>query len=198
MVLPLFRFRKAVKAFDAANAQDPNLELVEGQEVPHELIDAQRLSDWVNKLDPEASEPLQLAARCQHICRWKIPRSSYPEGRAGYLKWRKDLKVFHAETAAEILAKVGYKSQVIDRVRELNLKQGLACDPEVQLLEDALCLVFLEFEFAEFCERKDDEMMIRILKKTWGKMSPRAREEAGRLSMNEHQQALLQQTLEGA
>lgn len=172
------------------------MEMVDGQEVPHELVDAKRLTDWVMKLDPEASEPLQLAARCQHICRWQRPRSDYPEGRAAYLQWRKDLKSFHADTAAEILTRVGYKQEVIDRVRQLNLKQGLASDPEVQLLEDALCLVFLEFEFADFCERKTDEMMVRILQKTWGKMSDRAREEALQLEYNDHQQALLDAALQ--
>lgn len=193
--LPLFKFRNAVKRFDEENAKDPNLEMVEGKEVPHELVDAQRLTNWVLKLDPQASEPLQLAARCQHICRWKMPRSEYPEGKAGYLKWRKDLKSFHADKAAEILKEVGYKPKVLERVRQLNLKKGLAKDPEVQLLEDALCLVFLEYEFAEFCERKDDEMMVRILKKTWAKMSDRGREEAGCLSYNEHQQGLLQRAI---
>ncbi|MEM1157025.1 MAG: DUF4202 domain-containing protein [Verrucomicrobiota bacterium] len=195
ITLPLFRFSKAIKLFDEANAQDPNTEIVDGQQVPHEWIDAQRMTAWVLKLDPEASEPLQLAARCQHICRWKRPRSDYPEGRAAYLQWRKDLKTFHADTAAEILARVGYKKKVIDRVRKLNLKQEMTADPEVQTLEDALCLVFLEFEFADFCERKSDEMMVRILKKTWGKMSPQAREEAGRLDYNTHQQALLDEAL---
>lgn len=197
MTLPLFRFKKAVKVFDAENAQDPNLEVVDGKEIPHELINAQRLTRWVRKLDPEASEPLQLAARCQHICRWKSPRSDYPEGRAGYLQWRKDLKFFHADTAAQILAKVGYDQKVIDRVRQLNLKEELKSDPEVQLLENALCLVFLEFEFARFCERHDDEKTVRILKKTWAKMSTRGHEEAQRLTgkFNAHQQALLSQAL---
>jgi len=195
ITLPLFRFNEAVKRFDAENAQDPNTEIIDGQKVAHELVDAQRLTDWVLKLDPEASEPLQLAARCQHLCRWKIPRSDYPDGRDGYLQWRKDLKNFHADTAAKILVEVGYKPKVIDRVRQLNLKQGLSSDPEVQLLEDALCLVFLEFEFVGFCERKSDEMMVRILKKTWGKMSSRAREEAGNLNFNRQSQALLDQAL---
>ena len=196
ITLPLFRFKKAVKLFDAANAEDPNLELVDGEEVPHELVDAQRMTQWLKQLEPKASEPLQLAVRCQHICRWERPRSEYPEGRAGYLQWRKDLKTFHADKAAEILKKVGYQADVIDRVRQLNLKQGLASDPEVQLLEDTLCLVFLEFEFADFCKRKSDEMMVRILKKTWAKMSPLAREKAGSLNFNSHQQSLLNQALQ--
>lgn len=90
ITLPLVRFKKAVRLFDAENAQDTNIEIVDGREVAYELVDAQRLTDWVLKSDPKASEPLQLAARCQHICRWKIPRTDYPEGRAGYLKWRKN------------------------------------------------------------------------------------------------------------
>ncbi|MEM6823370.1 MAG: DUF4202 family protein, partial [Verrucomicrobiota bacterium] len=90
-------FQKALDQFDKENANDPNLEVVEGKEVPHELLDAQRLFRWVEKLKPEASEALLLASRCQHICRWEILRSSYPEGRAGYLKWRQDLKLFHAD-----------------------------------------------------------------------------------------------------
>src|SRR6058998_486477 len=90
------RFARAMHRFDEENSRDPNTELVDGVGRPRELVYAQRLSAWVLKLCPDASEPLRLAARCQHLCRWLIPRGRYPMDRAGYLRWRNDLKQFHA------------------------------------------------------------------------------------------------------
>ena len=138
------RFRRAIAEFDLLNGRDPNHRRVGGETVPFELFFARRLTEWVLRLEPSASEAALLAARCQHLCRWEIPRSDYPMGRAGYLAWRRDLKVFHADKSAEVLEKVGYDSQTIDRVRSINLKKGLRKDAEVQLIEDALCLVFLQ------------------------------------------------------
>src|SRR5215204_6825864 len=132
------RFEMAVRRFDEENGRDPNMERADGAIRPRELVYAQWLTEWVLRLCPSASEPLRLAARCQHLCRWMIPRSSYPMSRAGYLQWRERLKKFHAEKAAEILQEVGYPAEVIARVQQLNLKKDLAHDPEVQLLEDAL------------------------------------------------------------
>ena len=172
------RFSRAVAAFDEANSADPNREEVEGQAVPHEWVDAQRVSAWVLRLEPQASEVLRLASRCQHICRWKRPRDQYPRTRAGYLKWRQDLKRFHAETAGEILREVGYEEGVIEAVQVLNLKKNLSAGGEVQVLEDALCLTFLQYEFETFCKTVSEERMIGILQKTWKKMSAQAREEA--------------------
>ena len=117
-----------------------------GVSQPRELLYAQRLTGWVLRLCPDASEELRLAARCQHICRWEIPRNSYPMTRAGYLKWRADLKKFHAQKAGEILREAGYDETAIRRVQELNLKKNFPDDPETRVLEDALCLVFLQFQ----------------------------------------------------
>lgn len=189
------RFATAVEKFDAANRLDPHKELIDGREVAHELLNAKRLSGWVEKLAPNASEPLRLAAHCQHIRRWEIPRASYPEGRAGYLKWREDLKKFHAEKAAEILREVGYDERVIRRVQDLNLKWNLGADPEVQVLEDALCLVFFEHQLAQLAAAQSEEKMIGILQKTWKKMSPRGREIALGLQLGPKETELIQRAL---
>ena len=166
--------------------------------MPHEWIDAQRVSTWVEKLQPNASEPLRLASRCQHIRRWERPRDDYPKTRAGYLKWRLDLKKFHADVTAKILEGVGYDADTIQAVCELNLKKNLNQGGDVQILEDALCLVFLEFEFASFLERVPAERMIGILQKSWGKMSEQARNQALGLTFSEQGKRLIQQALAGA
>lgn len=158
---------------------------------PRELLYARWLTDWVLKLCPDASEELLLAARCQHLCRWAIPRASYPMTRAGYLKWREELKTFHAAQAGRILHEIGYGHEQIVRVQALNLKQRFPTDPESRVLEDALCLVFLERQFAELAARTDDEKMIGILRKSWAKMTPQARRLAEQLSYDERQRALL-------
>lgn len=151
---------EAIKKIDAANAADPA-----------ELRYGQRMSEWLSKLYPGASEALTLAVRAQHILRFKVPRSSYPEGRIGYLKWRTGLHQFHAAETEKILRECGYGDEMILRVSALIKKEKLKADPEAQALEDATCLAFLELEFEGFAAKHPDEKVISILQKTWGKMS---------------------------
>ena len=147
------RLGRAVAAIDAANAADPNEIVVGGQRRPKELAHAELVTDWVVRLDPDADEALLLAARAHHLRRWSIPRASYPEGRAGYLKWRRTLHDQHAREVAEILEAVGYDEPTIARVQQLVRKRGLGSDPDVQVLEDALCLVFIETQLHDLAAR---------------------------------------------
>ena len=165
------RLRLALASFDQANAKDPNKITVAGTEQPKELIFAERLTHAVKELDSTPSEPLLLASRCQHICRWEIPRNSQPMGRAGYLKWRKSLKKFHADTSGKILKEVGYSDDIIEAVQALNQKKNLQ-DQDYQTLEDALCIVFLRYQFDDLIKTTEHEKMINIVRKTWAKMSP--------------------------
>ena len=190
------RFEEALRRFDVENSRDPNLVTADGAAQPYELLYAKWVSDWVRRLCPQPSEVLLLAARCQHICRWMIPRNSQPMTRAGYLKWRADLKQFHAEKAAGILRATGYAEEVVSRVQELNLKKNLAGDPECQVLEDALCLVTLQHQLADLINKTEPDKMVGILQKTWKKMSPAARNEALALQFSERETALLQRALE--
>jgi hypothetical protein len=187
------QFESALRRFDEENSRDPNLE----NSQPRELLYAQRLTDWVLRLCPNASEELRLAARCQHICRWEIPRPSYPMTRAGYLKWRADLKKFHAQKAGKILKEAGYDENVIRRVQELNLKNNFPNDPDVRVLEDALCLVFLEFQFADLAAKTAEDKTINALQKSWQKMTDAARAEALKLDYGEREKALLHRALNG-
>jgi hypothetical protein len=175
------RFRAAIAAMDALNAEDPTLETHEGGDLPAALLYGQRMSAWLLRLAPDASEALRLAARAQHIGRWKSPRSAYPVGREGYLKWRGDLARFHADTAAAILAEAGYEGAIIERVGALLQKKQLKRDAEAQTLEDAACLVFLEHEFTEFSRKHEDDKVVDIVAKTLAKMSDRGRAEAAKL-----------------
>lgn len=185
------RFHRAIALIDAENGQDPNYELVNGERVPRELLYSRRLTEWLLRLDPKASEALQLAARSQHLCRWKVPRAGYAATRSGYHQWKNDLKRFHADQSAEILATAGYNAEVIERVRALNLKEGFPTDAECRTLEDALCLMFLEFQFAELAIKTDAEKVVNALQKSWKKMSEQAREAALKLEYNQTQRTLL-------
>jgi hypothetical protein len=185
------QFNAAIRRFDEENARDPNKE--NGQ--PRELLYAQRLTDWVLRLCPDAGEALRLASRCQHICRWEIPRGNYPMTRPGYLKWRADLKKFHAQRAGEILREVGYDDEIIRSVQDLNLKKNFPADPECRVLEDALCLVFLEFQVTDLAAKTTDEKMINALKKSWEKMTEKARSEALKLKYGEREMSLIQKAL---
>ncbi len=189
------RYSRAIAAFDALNAEDPNREMVEGAEQPKEFVYARRMTERLQRFAPEASEPLRLAARCQHIQRWMIPRSDYPMDRGGYRRWRIDLAQFHAELAGEVLAEVGYDPETISRVQRLLRKEGLKRDADVQTLEDVACLVFLGNYFADFASKHDEEKVVGILRKTLRKMSDRGRQEALSMPMQPASRAILDRAI---
>jgi hypothetical protein len=164
------RLQHAFEQFDNYNKTDPTIFEWEGISYPQEYVLAIKLYDWVLKLDPDAGEELLLASRCQHIGRWEIPRDSYPEGREAYLRWRSDLAKYHAEVATAILQDAGYDEQQIARVRQILLKQKIKVDADVQTMENALCLVFLEFQYEDFFPKHEQDKLVNILKRSLLKM----------------------------
>jgi hypothetical protein len=166
------RFDRAIAAIDAANQVDPNHIEVRGELRPKELAHAELVTEWVRRLRPEPSEPLLLAARAHHFRRWISPRTSYPDGRAGYLRWRRDQSQRQAADVGALLDDAGYDELTIERVQAIMRKRDLASDPDVQALEDAMCLVFLETQCDDLASRLETEHMIEILRKSMGKMSP--------------------------
>jgi hypothetical protein len=189
------RFRAAIGAFDRLNAEDPNQEIIDGRPHPRELVQAERLTAWVMVLAPEASEQLRLASRCQHLCRWMIPRDRYPMTRSGYHEWKNELKRFHAAKSGEVLRGVGYADPFTQAVQNLNLKKNFPADPEARVLEDALCLVFLQFQLADLAARTEEAKVINALQKSWKKMTDRAREIAVGLNYSASERALIEKAL---
>lgn len=189
------RFTRAIAEIDRANMDDPNTEWLDGAPVPCGLAYGRRMTAWVERLCPDASQALRLAARAQHVRRWEIPRDQYPEGRDGYLRWRTHLKRHHARVAAGLLAEAGHDTETIERVRDLLRKRGVKSDPETQTLEDAACLVFLENGLGEFARKHDAEKIKGILRKTWTKMSEAGRREALKLDLPEEARALVADAL---
>jgi len=184
--MPSPSFEAACAAIDRANGEDPK-----GYEIRY----AERMVAWVKALAPEASEELLLAARAQHVRRWTVPRSRYPDGRTGYLQWREGLKKFHADTLAALMKDAGYGADAVAKARNLLIRKNLAVDAEGQTVEDAACLVFLQFELAEFSAKTEPDKMVDILRKSWGKMSPAARDQALRLDYGAAERALVQKAL---
>ncbi len=187
-----------LRKIDEYNGRDPNLDDVNGAVGPRELTYSRRLTDWVAKLRPDASEALRIAARGQHIGRWTIPRERYPMDRGGYLRWREALKQFHAKTVGEILQEAGYDAAFIARVQGMILKKNFKEDPEGQALEDGLCLVFLEKQFEDLKNRTPDEKMKEIVRKTWKKMSVQGRDMALGLPLPAEAKQFLKEALAGA
>ncbi|WP_116771525.1 DUF4202 domain-containing protein [Maribacter litoralis] len=185
----------AFKYFDEANKQDPNTEVFEGTTYPKEVLYGIRMTERLNAFDPNASEALRLTARCQHICRWEIPRESYEMNREGYLRWRQELKKFHATKAASILEDVGYDKETIDNVKFLLQKKQLKKNEETQTLEDVICLVFLEFYFEPFAHKHPEDKTIDILQKTWRKMSPKGQKAALKLPLSKFSLDLITKAL---
>lgn len=189
-----------LQAIDSANRADPNHELVSGEPRPRECAYSLHMTRWLYKLDPEPSGRMQIACRAQHLERWKIPRSDYPLGRKAYYQWRQACGRMHGRRAAEIMAECGFPEQDCERVELIVSKRELRKDADTQLLEDVACLVFLEKYFARFYSDNADyerEKWLRIVRRTWGKMSPRAHEQALGLAekLPEHLQGLLQEAL---
>ncbi len=180
------RFERAIQLIDALHREDPDQE---------ELLYAERMTAWLERLEPEASNDLKLAARAQHLCRWRIPRSDYPEGRAGYKQWRKDEQKMHAALAADCLRKARYPEDRIARVQFLIQKKKLKVDAETQTLEDVACLVFLEHYFAPFAVKYPHDKMVDIVHKTWLKMSDRGHQAALSLSLPPHLEKIVTDAL---
>lgn len=191
------RFAQAMTRIDEANRADPRRVRDGDQEFPHELLYSMRMTSWLGRIWPTASEPLRLAVRAQHVCRWMIPRESYPMDRAGYLRWRGDLAKLHADKAGQILHDAGYDDATVARVQSLIRKEKLKADPETQCLEDVAALVFLQYELADFARKHAarEEKLIHILQRTWKKMSPRGQAAAQQLQLGQDQKRLLELAL---
>jgi len=168
------QFKNALEEFDRYNAKDPNKEKANGQPVPKELLYAQRMTDRLLKYLPGAPAYLQLAARAQHIGRWEISRSQFPMDKKGYFQWRNKLKEHHAAIAEPILKNSGFDLVTIEKIKSLILKKEIAANPDMQTLEDVICLVFLEYYCEEFAAKHKNEKVIDILRKTIKKMSTNA------------------------
>lgn len=172
------RFSNTIAGFDAINAQDPNMQNINGVDRPKELVYAERLSEMLNRYAPDASESLKLAARCQHIQRWKSPRSDFPMTKSGYMQWRGQLKIFHAKVATEVLTSHGYDAKIIAKVCSLLKKENLRSDADMQTLEDVIVLAFLEHDLDAFVKKYSDypeEKFLTILRKSYMKMSEKGK-----------------------
>jgi hypothetical protein len=192
------KLERVLHLIDETNASDPHSESWQGKAHPKEFLYGARMTAWLERLQPDASDLLRIAARGQHIRRWEVPRDNYPATREGYLRWRSYLYGFHAERVAELMKQAGYEPEAIERVKTIVGKRGLKSDPEVQLIEDVACLVFLEFYFPEFAATQEPEKLAGIVRKTWTKMSERARRCALEIEFSEPVKMLLARALESA
>jgi hypothetical protein len=185
------KFDRAFYLFDEYNSKDQKKEQLEGKEISSSLLYAYRMTEKLMDFEPNSSPHLRLAAHCQHIGRWEIPRNDFPLNRAGYLKWRSQLKIHHAEIAGKLLHQAGYSDDIIEKVKDLVLKKQLKQNPETQTLEDVICLVFLEHYFDDFSSEHNEEKLVHILKKTIVKMSSKGVETALKLPLSEKANSLI-------
>ncbi len=192
------RFATAVRLIDTANAEDPHFLVIRGQKQQKELAQAALMTEWVQRLCPDASDALLLAARAHHVQRWMWPRSDYPSGRSGYLQWRRNLYTRHGEIAAAYAEQAGYETEVGQRIREIIGKKRLKTDSEVQTYEDALCLVFIETQFSALREQEGHEKMVEIVKKTLKKMSEEGQRLALEIPLEEADLAVVRDALQAS
>ena len=185
----------AVAAIDAANAADPNMVSFGGVAQPLALVHGRLAADWVARLVDDPDEPLLLAARAHHLRRWEVPRSTYPDGKVGYLRWRRDQKQRHAVDVEAILVAAGYESPVVIRTQQLIRREGLGSDPDAQVVEDAACLVFIETQLAGMEARLEPTRLLEVIRKTARKMSPAALAAVGQIDLDARASALLDAAL---
>ncbi|RUR29844.1 DUF4202 domain-containing protein [Vreelandella nanhaiensis] len=189
------RLEQVINALDHLHGEDPQHVDLDGEPIAAELLYAQRMSTLLATLNQAPGECLQIAVRAQHLQRWQVPRDAYPEGRVGYLTWRRDQGIRAGDTVAQLMNEAGYSAEDTQRVATLINKKGLGRDPDVQALEDCACLVFLENYFADFSRKVEHDHMLRIIQKTWRKMSPQAHELALTLPMSDDSAALVKEAL---
>lgn len=185
------RFAAAVAAIDAANAEDPVRLVVDGVAQPKEVVHADVVERWVRVFDSDASEAQLLAARAHHLRRWVVPRSTYPVGRTGYLRWRRDHKQRQAAEVADLLAGVGYDQSTIDTVAALVAKKDLGRDAQAQVHEDALCLAFAQLQLDDLVEQLGEERTVEVVVKTMAKMSDTAVAAAGTVELSDRATGVL-------
>ncbi len=188
---------RASAAIDAANAEDPTTVVVRGESVPLALAHGRLAADWVAALGFAGDDAVLLAARAHHLRRWEMPRASYPAGRAGYLRWRRDQKARHARDVAGLLAAAGYDESTVARVQSLIRRDGLGVDAGAQAVEDAACLVFLETQLAEVATRMPRAQLVAVIRKTAGKMSAAGLALAASVPLGEAASAVLDEALGG-
>ncbi|CAN9202127.1 unnamed protein product [Alternaria sp. RS040] len=188
---------RALTAIDAAHALDPNKVTTNNEEIPYELHYAQKCTSYLEKRAPDASEPLRIAIRAQHFRRWEVPRSSYPMTRPGYHAWRTYLKKRQAELVEQICRDSGYSKEDSETVGSLIRKEDLKANEETMVLEDVACLVFLDDQFEAFEKEHDEDKIVRILQKTWGKMTDQGHELALKVPMGERPMELVKKALAG-
>jgi hypothetical protein len=191
-------FDKALAAIDSAHTEDPNKVTINGSEMPYELHYAQKCTSYLEKRAPGSPDHLRLAIRAQHFRRWEVPRASYPMTRPGYHAWRTYLKKRQAELVAEICVQSGYDEETAERVGALIRKEDLKKDEETQVLEDVACLVFLDDQFEQFEKEHDEQKILGILRKTWGKMTEKGHELALGMGMEGRPKELVEKALAGA
>jgi hypothetical protein len=171
--------QQAFEAFDRYNAQDPNQEVMEGKSYPKEVLYGQRMTERLNQYAPDAPQHVQLAARCQHI------------DRKGYLQWRTAEKLHQSSIAESILHELRFDLPTIEKVKNLLMKKELSTNADTQLLEDVICLVFIEHYLEEFASQHEDEKVVDILFKTMRKMTPRGLTEAGKIDVSDKLKGLI-------
>lgn len=188
------RFNAVIAAIDAANADDPRASVVDGKARPYEIVYSERMTARLAAMYPDASDVLRIAARAQHIRRWDIPRSNYPEGRNGYNDWRKACRDHHGEVIAKIMSEHGYSQDEIDRAAMLIKKEQLKKDRESQALENVVDVVFVEHYFDDFIGKYahyEDDKIVDIVGKTLRKMSPKGHQMALALDLPERTRELI-------
>lgn len=186
---------KIIQEIDMVNNSDPRKINLDDEEVGYELFYAILMTKWVTHFSSDPSISLLIACRGIHFKRWLHPRSSYPQGLAGYYQWKKELQVFHQDEILKLLAAYELDESVLQKISSLILKKELGQCDETQIIEDAVSLIFIEYQLLPLLEKSGEEKVINAIQKTWGKMSEAGHEKALALKLDEVSSQIIQKAL---
>ena len=189
------RLSAVTEAIDAANRADPATLRFEGEDHPRAWLEGRRARHWIDRLRPDAADPLRLAANAHHLRRWEVPRESYPRTRPGYLDWRSGLYEFHGGALGELMRAAGYPDDEIAEAARIMVKRAIKTDADVQSYEDAVSLAFLETRLMDFAPSVSDDQLMRALRRTWRKMSDAGHDAALTLDLSADAAAIVQRAL---
>ncbi len=193
------RLKRVLADIDAANAEDPRRDVLDGEELPFEVVYSRRMLHRLEQMYPDAPETLKIAAYGQHVRRFDIPRSDYPEGRKGYNQWRKACREHHAKVLGGIMARHGYSPEEIAEVQKLVRKEQLKKDRLSQALENVVDVVFVEHYLEPFIRKYshyDENKLVDIVAKTLLKMSPKGHQAALALDLPPEHRVLIEKAIE--
>ncbi len=165
------QYNAAIELIDAIHNQDPSTVTFEGVEVKAELQYSQRMLSMLEKVQPKALLELKLAAQCQHMSRWSIPRATFSMDKKGYYQWRAAIMEYQLNITSTVLKQAEVNDESIEVIVDALKNKADKTNLNASIIEDTACLTFIKWYLVPFAGQFDVYKAKIILQKTANKMS---------------------------